>query len=330
MQRFLFLIIGFLFTAHLYAQGQARQVQIVTTVPQCKVAIYDVQGTYLCGGLTPFYADLVSGNTYSYRIRHKYCHADSGYVCVNDSTTQLMVPVRPYTAQIHWKVTPDDAIYTLRKLHSKKETQDGSVRQDMTSLFGKYILSVRRPEYRTYRRLLRIMSDTTIIVDHHLQHCPKHLIIALNGGLAPYASIPLGVTVSYGGVHGAYVRYMQSFNNRADGNDFDNDALIDQLHNPYSDQGAEYLSAIVGYQYLTPIGIYLQGGVGFGRMDFTWQSAADDKRHRYSPDTYKGLALDLGAGYTVGRLYLGASIQSLPASQGGFFSCASLNAGIKL
>lgn len=329
MQRILLSLTIWLIAASNYAQIQKQKIEIKTLVPKVKVVLFDSNKEMIVSGYTPFLVYLNTDSTYFFISRHKYCHLDSGYVHIDTTTEKLEIPTRPFMGRINLDVTPNDAEYSLINTKYEKESQTGKVQSSVNTIFGIYDLILRKKDYRKYRQQINIKSDTTITIATKLQYCPPKLIVAINAGLASHNSIPLGLSVSYGGVHGAYMRYMQTFVNNADGKDFDNHVFIDALSIPYQDCKSEYMSAVAGYQYLTPFNIYLQGGLGFGRQSFNWYSSADKKRHRYLPDTSKGLLLDLGVGYSVGKIYIGVGTQIL-TSAALAPSCAFLNSGITL
>lgn len=315
----------------IWAQGEKRQVRITTPIEEVSVALFNSRGESVSIGKTPFLASLMVDSIYTYHIRHRECHPDSGQLHIDVSTTELVVPVRPYRIQVSWKVNPEDAVFRFVPLKSKAKPIDGLTSEPTVVNAGSYRLSVRSPHYRQYRQTFQFNSDSAIIVCKDLQYCPPRLIVALNLGLGSEGCLPLGITMAYGGVHGIYGRYVQTWFNRATGDDFDTNTLIDVLTNPYTDQAAEYLSFVAGYQYLTPMGLYLQGGLGYGSQHFNWHSSEDGERHRFEPDSSSGLILDLGIGYTFGRYYAGAAFQTMRGGSQTFSpACMMINLGICL
>lgn len=325
------------------AQGQKRQIRITTPVDGVMVALLDAEGNTVSAGKTPLLANLEVDSVYYYNTRHSECYSESGYLHIDSTMTELVLPVRRYQVEINWKIDPEDADYSFKPL--KRMPVNGKaalLKSKETPLEGKtigqtvvngrsYELQVSKPGYRRYRQTFHFNSDSAVTVSHDLQYCPKRLIIALNAGLGSKSCLPLGITVAYGGVHGIYGRYLQTLFNSADGDDFDTDALVDVLVNPYSDQCAEYQSFVAGYQYFTPLGLYLQLGLGYGAQHFNWLSADDGKRHRFAPDSTSGLIFDLGIGYTFGRNYAGVALQTLTGGNPSFSTaCAMISLGVCL
>lgn len=325
------LITLFLITISLPVFAQSQQLSITTSMDGVTVAIYDADGETIIIGKTPFQVSLDTDSDYFYRTRHSECHPDSGYLHIDGTMTELVVPVRPFQAQVNWKVTPADADYRFEPLKGKAAPLEGKTSGQTVINASRYRLSITKSDYRRFRQDYRFTSDTVITISKDLQYCPKRLILSLNAGLGTDQCLPLGITLAYGGVHGLYGRYMQTWFNRADGDDFDTHNLITALVNPYSSPAAEYLSFVAGYQYLTPMGLYLQAGVGYGSQHFNWLSADDDQRHRFAPDSSSGVVLDLGIGYLFGKYYAGAAIQALTGGQPSFSpACAMINLGICL
>ena len=313
-----------------FAQTQ-KQVRITTAMDGVTVAIYNAEGEAVNIGKTPYLVTLDVDRDYFYRTRHSECHPDSGYLRIDTIMAELEVPVRPYQVKVNWKVTPTDADYRFDRLRGKAAPLMGETSGQTVINATGYRLTIKRNDYRRFRQNFHFSSDTVVTISQDLQYCPKRLIVALNAGLGTDQCLPLGLTVAYGGVHGIYGRYMQTWFNRADGDDFDTNNLITALVNPYSSPAAEYLSFVAGYQYLTPMGLYLQAGVGYGSQHFNWLSADDDQRHRFAPDSSSGVVLDLGIGYLFGRYYTGAAIQTLSGGQPSFSpACAMINLGICL
>lgn len=343
MRYTLFIILMVLFSLPASAQGERQQVRITSTVEGVTVALYNAEGKTVSAGKTPLLVNLEVDSVYTYRTRHDECYPDSGFLHIDTTMTELVLPMRRYQVMINWKINPEDADYCLKPL--KKRPMKGRsafMKSKEAPLTGKtsgqiaihgrgYQLVVSKPDYRRYRQMFRFHSDSTVTISHDLQYCPKRLIVALNAGFGSNNCLPFGITLAYGGVHGIYGRYMQTLFNRADGDDFNVNALVDVLTNPYSDQCAEYQSFVVGYQYLTPKGPYLQLGLGYGTQHFNWLSADDGKRHRFAPDSTSGIIFDLGVGYAFGRYYAGAALQALTGGNPSFStSCAMINLGVCL
>lgn len=309
MKQLLTLLI-FCLSMNLWAQ---QQVTINTRPTSASIVIKDAEGKTLSLGKTPVNVTVQPSETYSYQLRHPNCRPDSGMICFDENQVDTTLAMQPYVATIEWKVEPQEASYMLYDKRAKKVVDKGDTFGQTMIQGSKYKLTVKAKDYRTYRKDYNWQGDTTLVFRHRLQYCPKRAIIAVNGGLAAEQTMALGITVAYGGVHGAYARWLTTLAGQADGESFYPGDLASSLYNPYSDVQSTYWSGVAGYQYYTPWKLYVQVGVGYGVEQFNWLSADDGKRHTYEPDTQKGMVLDLGLGYPIGRCYVGAALQS-PAS----------------
>lgn len=291
--------------------AQSLQVTINTTPSKANIFFRDSEGRTIGVGRTPVSIMVEPGKEYSYQIRHQYCYADSGYVTFDYNLIDTTLVLRPYTVNINWDVTPSEADVTITDQRDKNNEitthAKGSTRLDG----GPYTVTLHQKDYRRHIERFRFKADTTITLSHRMQYCPPRLTIALSGGLSPHGGMPLGITAAYGGVHGGYVRAVKTWFNLASGDDFSEHVLVDALYNPYSDVRSEYMSVVAGYQYYTPWNIYVQVGLGYGTLRYNWLSAEDDKRHIFAPDNMVGGVLDLGAGYPIGKFYVGAALQAL-------------------
>lgn len=296
------------------AQAQTLQVSIKTEPSKANFILTDKEGHTIGMGRTPANVMVEAGKEYYYKLRQPYCEADSGTVVFTVDHVDTTFVLRPYSADIHWEVTPRDAEITIVDRHDKHHAVNVLASEDLHINAGLYTATFQKKDYRRHVEKFRLTSDTTITYSYRLQHCPPRLTLALSGGLSPRGGLPLGITAAYGGVHGFYGRFVKTWFNVADGDEFTESVLVDALYNPYSDVKSEYMSAVVGYQYYTPWSVYLQLGVGYGKLQYNWLSSDDDQRHIYSPDDLTGVVIDLGAGYPMGRYYVGAALQTVIGS----------------
>lgn len=303
-----------LWAAFLTAQAQTLQVLIKTAPSSANFILTDSEGRTIGMGRTPANVLVEAGKEYYYKLRPSYCEADSGTVVFPVGLVDTTFVLRPYTANIHWEVTPRDAEITIHDRHDKHHNNTTQASEDLHINAGLYTMTFRKKDYRRHIEKFRFTSDTALTFNYHLQHCPPRLTLALSGGLSPCGGLPLGITAAYGGVHGFYGRFVKTWFNVAEGDEFTESVLEDALYNPYSDVKSEYMSAVIGYQYYTPWNIYLQLGVGYGKLQYNWLSYDDEKRHIYSPDDLTGLAIDLGVSYPLGRCCIGAAVQSVIGS----------------
>lgn len=299
-------------------------VTLQSEVKGASIILFDKEGQVRNIGQTPVTVALEADSTHFYHVRHSFCHPDSGYFHVADTTKVISIPVRPYRTEIHWQGTPAGATYSLEGDKHTRHQYEGEATGQTSIYSGRYLLQVRRKDYRTYRRHVTFQHDTTLTIEPRMQYCPKRLIVALNAGYGSKGSIPLGVTVAYGGVHGIYARYTQTLLTWADGDDFEAGEMFGQLTVPYTEGHSDYLSLAAGYQYLSPQGFYCQAGIGYGMQAYSWKSTQDGLRHRFAPDTHSGILLDLGIGRTFGHLYLGAAVQALCIGTDSFFATSAL------
>lgn len=292
---------------NLWAQ---HQVAISTNPTKASIAIKDAEGKTLTLDKTPVKVTVQPGETYSYQLRHPNCKPDSGMICFDENLVDTTLTMQPYVATIEWKVEPQDASYTLLDRRTKKVVDKGDAFGQTMIQGSRYRLTIKAKDYRTFRKDYKWQGDTTITYRQELQYCPTRTIIAVNAAMAAEQSVALGITVGYGGVHGVYTRWLTTLTGKADGKDFYRETLASSLYNPYSDVQANYWSGVIGYQYYTPWKLYVQLGMGYGTEQFNWLSEEDGKRHSYEPDTRKGMIVDLGVGYPIGRCYVGAAVQT--------------------
>lgn len=311
---YLIAILCMMLAAWLPSKAQSLQVTISTTPTKANIQLTDSEGRTVGFGRTPVSIMVDPGKQYRYKIHQPYCHADSGIVEFPFHCTDTTFVLQPYTADIHWDVTPSDAEITIHDKRDKKNVVNTSGTADSHLNASQYIVTLHQKDYRRHIETFRFTSDTTLTFRHQLQYCPPRLTLALSGGLAPQGGFPLGLTAAYGGVHGFYGRFLKTWANTATGDEFTEDVLVDALYNPYSDVRSEYLSVVAGYQYYTPWRLYLQMGLGYGSLKHNWLSSDDDLRHVYSPDNLTGVVVDLGVGYPIGRCYVGAAVQSVLGS----------------
>ena len=301
-------------TALFPAYAQTLQVSFRTSPTKANFHLTDSEGRILGNGRTPASLMVEAGKEYQYKIRQPYCHADSGTVVFTYDCVDTTIVLRPYMVDIHWDVAPSDAEITIRDRHDKRNIVKTHTSEDTRINAGLYTVNFSKKNYRRHIEKFRFTSDTTVTFRHRLQYCPPKLTLALSAGLSPKGGLPLGITAAYGGVHGFYGRFVKTWFNVAGGDEFTESVLVDALYNPYSDVKSEYMSAVVGYQYYTPWCLYLQLGLGYGKLQYNWLSSDDDERHIYSPDDLAGPVIDLGVGYPIGQFYIGAAVQTIIGS----------------
>ena len=314
IRTYLLLALCLLCAAFVTAQAQTLQVSINTAPTKANFILTDGEGRTIGMGRTPANVVVEAGKEYHYRLRQPYCHADSGTVVFTVDHVDTTFVLRPYMADIHWDVTPRDAEITIQDRKDKHRTIYALASEDLHVTAGLYTATFHQKDYRRHIEKLSFTSDTTLTFRHPMQYCPPRLTLALSAGLSPRGGLPLGITAAYGGVHGLYGRLVKTWFNVAGGDDFTEDVLVDALYNPYSDVKSEYMAAVVGYQYYTPWSIYMQLGLGYGKLQYNWLSSDDDERHIYSPDDLTGLIVDLGVGCPIGKFYVGAAVQTVIGS----------------
>ena len=311
---YLFTVMLLMLSAVMPALAQQHQVTFNSSPAKANFQLFDDQGHLVSTGRTPSSFMIKTGKEYHYQLRHPHCHADSGVIVFSENRIDTTITLRPYSADIHWEVSPSDANVTIHDQRDKHHTLRIQAEGETQLNASRYTMTLTKKDYRRHIEKVRLSSDTSLVIRYQLQHCPRRLILSLSGGLSPKGGIPLGLTAAYGGVHGFYGRFLKTWFNVASGDDFTTDVLVDALYNPYSDVKSEYLSFVAGYQYYMPSHIYLQLGAGFGSLKHNWLSSDDNLRHVYSPDNLSGLVLDLGVGYPIDQFYIGAAVQSVLGS----------------
>lgn len=290
---------------------QAQQITIKTEPSGAYVFLTDTLTKESITEKSPFKTSVLPNHVYFYKVRHPFCLPDSGFLSFDAQQTEAEIKLRPYEVTVSWDIDPQQAQYILSNLNTKSLKRIGETTHDLTIDGGKYELTLKKKNYRTYNTKFRFNKDTLITVSHKMDYCPPRFIAALSCGMATESTPCLGVTLAYGGVNGVYSRFITTLSPTPDGDEVDLSQLHSLLYCPYSDVKVSYLSAVLGYQYYTPWHLYLQLGVGYGKEQFSWLSEHDNKRHPYSPDTRAGTVFDLGIGYPFGRFYVGAAVQSL-------------------
>lgn len=290
---------------------QAQQITVTTVPSGATIVVVDTLTHEAITEKTPFEISVLPNHVYRYQVRHPFCHPDSGFLSFDAQQTEAEINLRPYEVNVSWEIDPQQAQYILSNLSTKSLKRIGETIHDLTLDGGKYELTLKKKNYRTYNTKFRFNKDTLVTVSHKMEYCPPRFTAALSCGMAAGHTPCLGVTLAYGGVNGVYSRFLTTLSPTPDGDEVDLSQLHSLLYCPYSDVKVSYLSAVLGYQYYTPWHLYLQLGVGYGKEQFSWLSEEDNKRHPYSPDTREGAVFDLGIGYPFGRFYVGAAVQSL-------------------